>query len=729
MTKLRNAFDTLNSVCDGAQSEDGMGFNKFDASFARSLETQKEWSDKQKKAVYKMLKKYRNQLSDYNIDYEDIELDIESDVSNKNISKSNNENNKSKKSEKDKDAVIDYDEEEDLLRVKFDYNPKLVKDVKKISGRSFDGDIKDWLIPLNKNSIKDLREFCKKHNNRFYITSDAMEEINKAKNSNPRKIEVKDNTLFIKFPYNPELVSKVKQLPERDWKGEKKRWEISVSSKNCKKVIEFGKKNKFDISDEVIEKCEECQKTIKESKSLESDIEVEGLGNDDLNLRPFQRAGVEYGVNKERVLIADEVGLGKTVESLAIVQKKDSYPLLVICPATVKLNWKRECNKWVSNKDVIVINGRESDSFDKSDIYIINYDILHHNKEELKEINFESVIVDEFHKVKNHKAKRTKATKELVKELEIPVRLGLSATPIKNRPKELISQLDILGRLDDMGGFWNFANKYCNAHKTRWGMDMDGSSNLEELHERLRETCYVRREKKDVLPELPDIVRTEVPLEIDNWKEYMKAKYNIINYIRETEGEEKSRKALEAEVLVRLNKLKRITAEGKLKSVKSWVKDFLDSNEKLVLFAHHKSVVKDIVEEFNALEITGDTSKEEKQKAIDEFQNNPDEKLIVISLQAGSEGITLTKSSNIVFVELGWTSTEHDQAEGRCYGRLNDVHGVNSWYLIGNNTIDEEILNLIEKKREIIDKSVRGVGSENEDDVVSELIDKLKKEK
>ena len=411
------------------------------------------------------------------------------------------------------------------------------------------------------------------------------------------------------------------------------------------------------------------------------------------------------------------------------VEKNNAYPVIVICPAFLKINWKKEYRKWL-DKDlkITIIEGETNKEIPKSDVYIINYSILHHNIKLLKELELNSIIIDEIHYCSNHKSIRTKTIKDLVNTTNPKIRLGLSATPVKNKPKELIPQLEILGKLEEMGGFWNFTGRYCRRRKTEFGINIDGKSNLEELHNRLRSVGYIRRKKSQVLEELPPVNRVQIPVEIDNRNDYNKAKEDIIQWIEDNEGKEKAMRALYAETMVRISKLRELTAKGKLKNSIRWIKEFLDTGEKLIVFAHHKSITDKVAEEFNCLKITGKVSDKDKEKAVEKFQNDEEEQLIVISLQAGSEGLTLTASSNIVFLEMGWTSVMNDQAEGRAYGRLNDVHGLNSYYLVGENTIDEYMLRIIEEKREMTDKVIDGEHKEENKirrEVIGSILDYL----
>lgn len=424
----------------------------------------------------------------------------------------------------------------------------------------------------------------------------------------------------------------------------------------------------------------------------------------------------------------DHIVTHNTVQAIATINQLNAYPALIICPAFLKINWKEEYKKWLEDdKEIVIIDGTKNKKLPKADIYIINYYIIKDNLTLLKKLNFSSLICDESHNLKGYKSQRTKAVKKLVKALDIPVRLLLSATPIKNKPKEYIPQLEILDRLEDLGGFWNFTGRYCDRKKTNFGMDINGASNLEELNQRLREVGFIRRKKSQVLKELPPVNRSRVWIEIDNRSSYEEAERDIFNWLKKNEGLKKALKARGAEVMVKIAKLRKLSAQGKKKNAYKWINEFLETGEKLILFAHHIDITESIAADFNCLKITGNTTDEEKDQAVKQFQNDPNKKLIVISIQAGSEGITLTEAQSVAFLEFGWTPAEHDQAEGRAYGRLNDIHGLNSYYLVGKDTIDESILNIIDNKREIVDKATDGeINEENKEGMLRESLNYLK---
>lgn len=578
------------------------------------------------------------------------------------------------------------------------------------------------------------------------------------------RVEVTQSGDFrIGFAYDPTLVGEVKQIPGRRFDGATKTWKVPATAEAIGPLLEFVSENHIDFSLKFVERTQkliveaenaaaEAEEKIEASRAADADIKVEGLGGE---LRPFQRAGVDYAVRTQRTFIADEMGLGKTVQALATVQATDAFPALVVCPASLKLNWKREAEKWLPGKSVAVLNGKDCDL--GADIVVVNYDILHKHAAPLKARGFAAIILDESHYTKNHKAKRTKLCRELAKD--IPIRLLLSGTPLVNRPQELISQLGILGKLEDFGGFWNFASRYCEAHKDRFGWDFSGAAHLDELNQKLRATCYVRRTKEEVLKELPAKQRAVLPVSLSNRGEYEKAERELIRYVGEAAENDERRiseaveewtekhgrepgagelrrirsgvrntaeaSAERAEQLVRIETLKSTAARGKLEEAFRWIEDFLESGEKLVVFGWHKEIVDALSQRFGAPKITGDVTAQARQAAVDAFQEDAETRLLVCNIRAGGVGLTLTAASNVAFIELGWTPAEHDQAEDRTH-RIGQTDSVTAWYLLASDTIDEEIHALIEAKRGVVDAATEGIATASGTGVMAELTDRLR---
>lgn len=456
---------------------------------------------------------------------------------------------------------------------------------------------------------------------------------------------------------------------------------------------------------------------------------IEGLRGE---LMPFQKEGVAYALQKKRAFIADEMGLGKTVQAIATLQAAQAYPAVIITPSVVKLNWEREARRWLPEDREIhaVKNGKDLDAIENSDVVIINYELVSKMMDSLMERPFRMLIMDESHYAKNPKSQRTKAISTLSKGVEYI--LLLSGTPLLNRPCELISQLKIMGRLREFGGWSGFVHKYCDAVKTRFGWDISGSSNLKELNAKLRNTCYIRRNKKAVLKDLPDKRRSEVVFELPakSMKVYKKAKDDLVSYLRDNldKSEEEIERAKKAEALVKIEVLKQVSAQLKLEQATEWIRNFLDTGEKLLVFMTHHEMVDTLKKEFpDAITITGDTSTEDKQAAIDKFQNNPNTKLALLGLKAANIGITMTAASNVAFLELGWTPSEMEQAEDRVY-RIGQKNSVNVWYLLAADTIDMQIASLIDRKHLVTKATADGKDLQASDGILKKLIrDLLKK--
>lgn len=439
-----------------------------------------------------------------------------------------------------------------------------------------------------------------------------------------------------------------------------------------------------------------------------ADIEVERLGGE---LRDFQKVGVKFLVENKKALLADSPGLGKTIEALAALEYVGGFPALIVCPNSILLNWEREIKKWLPHRSVAIFKkGKDVDV----DIVVTNY-------EQLKNIpprEYTTFIGDEVHHIKNRKAKRTKHIMSVVKYCEY--RWLLSGTPMVNRPEELISLLSLLNVMVSFGGVPLFIKRFCDPKvkwigKRRFVKDISGNSNLDELKLKLRRICMIAREKKDVLRELPDKQSVYLPTEINNRREYNRAKKDFISFIKDKYiyNPEDVQKALKARILVRISALRQLAVQGKLAAFTEWLEDFLTSEKKLVIFTHHKKFLYDIHSTLNKLGIgsavfCGDSSTEEREYSVYQFQNDPSCRVFLGTIASGGEGITLTAASDIAFVEVGWKSTEIDQATDRCH-RIGQKQSVTAYFFPAVNTIDDWIYKLIETKRDIVDIRIEDI--------------------
>ena len=457
------------------------------------------------------------------------------------------------------------------------------------------------------------------------------------------------------------------------------------------------------------------------SAATDAPLDVPTLGGE---LKPFQRAGVRYLLAQRRAFLADEQGLGKTIEALATLEADGAYPAIVVCPASLKLNWLRELELWLPGRSAQALTGtgtRASAPVTAADITVINYDIVAARLPALQALAPRALVLDESHYCKNAAAKRTQAVQRL--SAAVPregLVLALTGTPVMNRPPELISQLRILGRLADFGSGAQFGKRFRgpDAHL--------------RLHWHLRARCFARRLKADVLPQLPAKTRGIVPIELDNEPEYRLAERDLVAWLQSQpfdlrELDARVAAALRAERLVRLNALKLLAARGKLHAALAWIHDFCSSGERLVVFAHHREIQRAVLERFpSALHILGEDSHVARDASLRAFQE-PDSaanQLIVCSIEVAGHGITLTRSSNVAFLELDWTPAKHDQAEDRCH-RLGQLDTVNATYLLAAGTVDETIGTLLERKRAVIGAVTDG-RAEDEEGVVDALVRDLR---
>ena len=331
-------------------------------------------------------------------------------------------------------------------------------------------------------------------------------------------------------------------------------------------------------------------------------------------LKPFQRAGVEYLLKQRRSFLADEQGLGKTIEALATIEADGAYPAIVVCPASLKLNWMREIERWLPARSAQMLDGTRG-AVPPADLTVVNYDIVAGRLEALIALAPRAVALDESHYCKNPGAKRTQAAQRLCAAVPREgLVLALTGTPLMNRPPELISQLRILGRLGDFGSGAQFGQRF------------RGEDAHQRLHWHLRARCFARRLKADVLPQLPAKTRAVVPVALDNEAEYRLAERDVIAWLRSQPLDlraldAKVAAALRAQRLVRLNALKLLAARGKLHAALHWIHDFLSSGERLVVFARHREIQHAVIERFPAaLHVLGDDSQRARDAAVQAFQ-------------------------------------------------------------------------------------------------------------
>ena len=494
----------------------------------------------------------------------------------------------------------------------------------------------------------------------------------------------------IMFQFTWDLVEAVKALSNsRFHRDEGKFWTCACTKKNIETLSFLG----FTLDD-----------TLKEMMETGTTEKLPTITIPKLKIKmfAFQKTGTAF-IEKTNgnCLLGDEMGLGKTIEALAwLHMHPEKRPALIVCPAHLKLNWGQEIRMWgIKNADLTILSGKKPKvSQLKKSIIIINYDILSAWKKTLADHKFEVMIADECHYFRTTKAQRTKAIKAVAKA--IPHRILLSGTPAENRPSELYNAFQMISP-NLFPSFWKYAHRYCGARHNGFGWDFTGASNTAELNGIITNTIMIRRLKSEVMKELPEKMYSFLPLEIDNRQEYDE----VFNHFEE-EAKSDSKTAV---MLQAVEALKQTAVEGKLKTAISWIENFLDSGEKLVVFCHHKFVVEALMTAFETrvIKIDGSVSAENRNEAVKRFQDDTTIRLFVGNMQAAGTGITLTAASNVAFLELPWTPGMLSQCEDRCH-RIGQKNAVQIHYLLAVNTIEEKIAKLLDSKRKVLDAVLDG---------------------
>jgi SNF2 family DNA or RNA helicase len=413
---------------------------------------------------------------------------------------------------------------------------------------------------------------------------------------------------------------------------------------------------------------------------IKSTLPTLEVWDDTPKLKEHQIKSVNFCLkHNANAIIALYMGLGKTAVALTTINECSGFPLLIVCTASTKYHWEREVKKWLNvGKTVVILDNRKVNP--DADIVIINYDVLARYMYKLSTVQFCSVIFDEAHKLKSKKAARTKAALEIAGKQYVKHRLCLTGTPVINCPFDLIPLLEIIGALDKyFDGFWGFVNRYCRPERTRWGWTFKGHDNEQELSHKLKSYCMIRFTQSDIYEQSPEKLYSIVPLDLSNRDVYLQAKNDFMQWYRESKNLNDDAELDPAvEALLKLESLKQLSVDGKIDGIIEWVTNFLeDSEDKLLLFAHHTSIVEKLGEVFNAPIISGKVSAMKRQEAIDLFQNDKKTRVIVLGIEAGGEGITLTAANHVAFVEFGWTPKSIDQPiarSDRIGQQKNEIH-------------------------------------------------------
>jgi SWI/SNF-related matrix-associated actin-dependent regulator 1 of chromatin subfamily A len=433
-----------------------------------------------------------------------------------------------------------------------------------------------------------------------------------------------------------------------------------------------------------------------------------------LRYYPFQREGIRFILERSGALLADEPGIGKTIQAIGVINAlPELEKILIVCPATLRLNWRRELEKWLVRSRSIGVIGleqtRSETLLSTCTIIVINYDRLYANREALEAIEWDLVILDESHFIKSPGAKRTR----VATMLKAKRRLALSGTPVLNRPAELPPILSWLSPHEwPRNGWHEYELRYCNAYWDGFGWDVSGASNLEELASRLR-TVMLRRTKAEVLPELPTKFRTVIELSPTvAMRALVEKEREAFRRVAQQQSDQFRNSIRKLRVDPQqidgdnLAIIRHQTALAKVPLVTEFVREALaGGTTKIVIFAHHRDVIKALenaLAHWHPVILIGGMAMPERQCSIDTFQSDPGCRIFIGNLVAAGTGITLTASSQVIFAEMSWVPAELSQAEDRCH-RIGTRDSVLVQHLVLAGSVDSIMAKTICKKQKIMD--------------------------
>ena len=546
--------------------------------------------------------------------------------------------------------------------------------------------------------------------------------------------------IYIEFEYDTQIINLIKSIPSAKWNKEIKIWSISNKSNFPLLLIDLFTKNKVTcVCDSGFQKIyETCFKKegvkneniekISQSKTIESKVDFSKF----LKIDPFGYQKEDFNflqsINGCGIL-GLEPGLGKSLEAITY-STYNKHKSIVICPASLKWNWESEINKFTDRTSRILNSNSKLEHNEKSDYLIINYELLIERKNKnvdkrkstllerliwlIENGKYNCVIIDEAHRMKNMSAKSSKIIHKHFSKMQHKVLL--TGTPIKSRPIEYFSLLKFIDKKR-----WNskieFAMRYCNPVKTRFGTDFSGSSNLEELY---KETSpyIIRRLKSEVLKELPEKSYTIVPIHLTSSQEtaYNRLEENIIDTIDDIVTNDQTDQELTKDqsettltnkqrmvAIGNIHKVKMFTSDIKLQAAIEIIKTIIDGGKKVVVFTQYLRIMDGLKKAFSekAVLFNGASTQQQRKDAVISFQNDKNTCVFIGSIFAAGTGLTLTAADTTLFIDEPWTSADKIQAEDRIH-RISQLNNVQIITLLCTNTIDEHINNLLATKRDIL---------------------------
>lgn len=495
---------------------------------------------------------------------------------------------------------------------------------------------------------------------------------------------IQGKRIVIHFPFDLKVIEIVRDIPDRDWnKKVKGKWSVPATPWHCAAVSRILKPLGFHITPD-IEKCADARaEQPKKLKKLPKE------------LYPYQKEAVEFiYASRGRTIIADAPGVGKSAPAAVYAYMFGGEKILIVAPANVTYKWaEKELSMWAKEYTWQVIEGGKQPILN-TNVTIMSYRTMVLRYDELKTIPFDTMIFDEAHALKSNKSQQNRVARKLTKG--VPYLLLLTGTPFKNKRFELFQ---LLHMIDPQ--VWNnaieFGTRYCGGtfQHGHWIVPPNGETNTEELQERLGQVM-IRRTKKQVLKDLPDLTRASLPVYLANEAEYEKA----LQVAREQARNEPYKPG---RALTLLNTLRQVVGRGKIQAAADLAIELLDAGEQVVIHAHHKENVTALYSlllphlPFSRIGIIDGSTKPRDRKALSDAFLEGRKRAMIVS-KAGQEGLDLYSASHLIFAERQWTPADEEQIEARLH-RNGQKNAVTSHYLIAKGTVDQRFDDIVRGKR------------------------------
>tara|TARA_B100000287_G_scaffold17712_1_gene17782 strand:+ start:464 stop:2419 length:1956 start_codon:yes stop_codon:yes gene_type:complete len=615
------------------------------------------------------------------------------------------------------------------VALKFPYNEEAKNALKSsigFPGVKFDGIKKAWSIRDKPSDLTDALEILADYGYEF----PGLEPKEYEETEQEVEVTSTGSQLRMRWPYKPNYVAintAVKSCGQAKFNKNTKEWVIPViHGLEVAKAVEPHYQALHDAI-MALPSVQEAHENMAERVLLSSAVEAEsmwlaGLKQMD-DVRPYQWVAPNMfsSGGQQRLLLADEMGLGKSLQALLCVLAGQYERTLIVCPSVVKVNWANEVEKWTDLQSTIVYGQKADYEIDEAHFTIVNYDLLQHRVDELLDMDFQCIIFDECHNLKNPKANRTKAAKMLAKWPTVNGIISMSGTPILNRPEEIFTTLNML-KPESFGDYFIFGKKYCAAIHNGYGWDFGGASNIEISEDgktvplnHLLKDVMLRRSMDDprLSEQMPDLLETVLEVEVHR-EEYDEA-YNTcmdnLEYYRTT-GSGSIPPGL---LLNILTELRHAAGKAKTDIAVKWAIDYHKQTGKpLVIFAHHKDVVETIgywldhhAADCAAECITGSTPDKIRQAYITDFQEGKMPFLICSTL-AMKEGVNLDAADTTLFVERQWVPAHEKQAAARVRRLTQESSVCHKVVLSAKDTVDTHFDKVVSEKAAVVKAALDG---------------------